>query len=206
MTVADAPASNGFAPDLSPSRTSPVLIPTPRFLHASMPRYVAFLRGVGPLNARMSELKLSFESAGFEDVRTLLSSGNLVFSCKPSKEPQLARKAEAAMKAHLGRSFATIVRSATHLQELVNANPFDAFPLSPGAKPVVTFLQSAPTTLPALPIELEGACIHGVRGLEVLTSYVPNQNGPVFMLLLERTFGKGITTRTLGTVRKCAWA
>jgi hypothetical protein len=30
--------------------------------------------------------------------------------------------------------------------------------------------------------------------------------GPVFMSLLERTFGTDITTRTLDTVRKCASA
>jgi hypothetical protein len=45
-----------------------------------------------------------------------------------------------------------------------------------------------------------------MRGLEVFVSYVPNQKGPVFMALLERTFGKSITTRTLDTVRKCAAA
>jgi uncharacterized protein (DUF1697 family) len=45
-----------------------------------MPRYVAFLRGVSPMNAKMPELKKCFESAGFTDVKTLLSSGNVVFS------------------------------------------------------------------------------------------------------------------------------
>ncbi|MDE2325144.1 MAG: DUF1697 domain-containing protein, partial [Betaproteobacteria bacterium] len=42
-----------------------------------MPRYVAFLRGVSPMNARMPELKACFEAAGFGAVRTLLSSGNV---------------------------------------------------------------------------------------------------------------------------------
>ena len=41
-------------------------------------RYVAFLRGVSPMNARMPELKACFEAAGFSGVRTLLSSGNMV--------------------------------------------------------------------------------------------------------------------------------
>jgi hypothetical protein len=40
----------------------------------------------------------------------------------------------------------------------------------------------------------------------VLSAYIPGPNGPTFMSLLERTFGKNITTRTLGTLRKCAWA
>jgi len=47
---------------------------------ASMQRYVAFLRGVSPMNCKMPELKRCFEAAGFADVRTLLSSGNVAFS------------------------------------------------------------------------------------------------------------------------------
>jgi len=49
-----------------------------------MPRFVAFLRGVSPLNARMPELKSSFEAAGFRNVRTVLSSGNVVFDASSS--------------------------------------------------------------------------------------------------------------------------
>ena len=48
-----------------------------------MPRYAAFLRGVGPMNLRMPDLKRSLESAGFTEVKTLLSSGNAVFGGRP---------------------------------------------------------------------------------------------------------------------------
>lgn len=171
-----------------------------------MPRYVAFLRGVSPMNARMPELRQCFESAGFEDVRTLLSSGNVAFTSRASKEAVLAARAEASMPDRLGRSFSTIVRSSRHLQALVEVDPFKPFRLAPGAKAVVTFLPEALKSAPLLPIKLDGACIHEIRDLEVFVSYVPNQKGPAFMTLLERTFGKRITTRTLDTVRKCAAA
>ncbi len=36
-----------------------------------MPRYVAFLRGISPLNARMADLRLSFEQAGFSQVKSV---------------------------------------------------------------------------------------------------------------------------------------
>jgi len=45
-----------------------------------MPRYVAFLRGVSPMNLKMADLKACFEKMGFTDVRTVLSSGNVVFT------------------------------------------------------------------------------------------------------------------------------
>jgi hypothetical protein len=40
----------------------------------------------------------------------------------------------------------------------------------------------------------------------VLCTYVPGDKGPVFMQLLEKTFGRDITTRTWDTVTKCAKA
>jgi uncharacterized protein (DUF1697 family) len=47
-----------------------------------MPRYLAFLRGVSPMNAKMSELKRCFEAAGYTDVKTVLSSGNVAFDAR----------------------------------------------------------------------------------------------------------------------------
>jgi uncharacterized protein (DUF1697 family) len=60
-----------------------------------MPRYVAFLRGVSPVNAKMTDLKRCFEEAGFTHVRTVLSSGNVVFDSRSSSEAVLERRAEA---------------------------------------------------------------------------------------------------------------
>ena len=61
-----------------------------------------------------------------------------------------------------------------------------------------------PRALPALPIRLEGARIVAVRGREALGFYVPGPRGPTFMTLIERTFGKDVTTRTWDTVAKVA--
>lgn len=171
-----------------------------------MPRYVAFLRGVSPMNAKMPELKRAFESAGFTDVRTVLSSGNVVFNSRKSSSATLERKAEKAMQAQLGHSFVTIVRSTDHLQALLDADPFAEFELSADAKRIVTFLRRGADKSISLPPEKDGARILKLGDSEVLASYVPNPKGPAFMTLLERTFGKDITTRTVDTVRKCAQA
>jgi len=171
-----------------------------------MPRYVAFLRGVMPTNAKMPELKRAFESAGFTAVKTILGSGNVAFDARSASETALARKAEKAMHATLGRQFATTVRSSEYLLKLLDADPFGAFELAGDAKRIVTFLREAPAAKPKLPIELHGARILAIRGCEVLSAYLRTDKGPVFMTLLEKTFGKDITTRTLDTVRKCAMA
>ena len=154
------------------------------------------------MNAKMPELKRAFELASFEDVKTVLGSGNVVFGARTSSDSALARTAEAAMTKHLDRSFLTIVRAVEALQDLLEADPYSAFRLGADVKRVVTFLPEKPSVKLTLPIELDGARILAVIGQEVFSAYTPSPRGPVFMSLLEKTFGKDITTRTWDTVRK----
>jgi uncharacterized protein (DUF1697 family) len=49
------------------------------------------------MNVKMPELKQCFESAGFSDVRTLLSSGNVAFTARASSPNALELRAEKAM-------------------------------------------------------------------------------------------------------------
>jgi len=46
----------------------------------------AFLRGVSPMNLKMPALKAALEAEGFSDVKTLLSSGNVVFSTRRASD------------------------------------------------------------------------------------------------------------------------
>ena len=156
------------------------------------------------MNAKMPALKAAFEAAGFVDVKTLLSSGNVVFSAPTASEARLQQRAEAAMMQQLGHAFLTIVRPLDALREMVASDPYGAFRLSPTAKRIVTFLREKPKSELALPIELEGARILFMRGGEIYSAYLPTPKGPVFMTLIEKTFGKGQTTRTWDTVAKVA--
>jgi len=171
---------------------------------AAIRRYAAFLRGVSPMNAKMPELKRCFEAAGFGEVKTLLSSGNVVFSARASSEASLERKIEAAMNKQLGRTFLTIVRPVDALRAILASDPYGALRLSSAAKRVVTFLRDKPPAKLELPIELDGARILSVKGNEAFSAYVPGPRGPVFMTLIEKTFGKDVTTRTWETVKKVA--
>jgi uncharacterized protein (DUF1697 family) len=164
-------------------------------------RYAALLRGVSPMNARMPELKAAFERAGFVDVKTVLSSGNVLFSCPAADESELEERVEAAMQRALKRSFMTFVRSVDALRALIAKDPFAKFELPEGSKRVVSFLRVVPPER-VLPPELDGARILASKGREVFTAYVPNGKSPVFMTLIEKTFGKVVTTRTWDTVQK----
>jgi uncharacterized protein (DUF1697 family) len=170
-----------------------------------MTRYVAFLRGVTPMNAKMPALKACFEAAGFGNVRTVLGSGNVAFDARAASVEALAQRAQKAMRAELGRTFETIVRPSQYLQDLLATDPFAAYAVPPKAKRIVTFLRK-PAADVRLPVVRHGAAILGMAGTEVFTAYLATDKGPVFMSLLERTFGRDITTRTLETVKKCAVA
>lgn len=172
----------------------------------SVSRYAAFLRGVSPMNAKMADLKLAFEGAGFTDVRTVLSSGNVVFSAPRALERTLARRAEHAMTQHVGRAFVTIVRPVAVLRALVESDPFAAADLPAGGKRVVTFLEEPLRGEVPLPIQADGVHIFATNGTEVFTVYVRNPRGPVFMTMLEKAFGTSATTRTWETVKRCAVA
>lgn len=154
------------------------------------------------MNAKMPALAKAFEAAGFEQVKTVLGSGNVVFTAGGKSLPALERKAEQAMEAELGKAFPTIVRPIDELAKLLEKDPFAKFELEPNAKRVVTFLKNEPKARLALPITLDGAHILLVKDRAVFSAYVPSPKGPVFMTLIEKTFGKEVTTRTWETVTK----
>jgi len=167
-----------------------------------MKRYAAFLRGVMPTNAKMSELRSAFEAAGFTDVATVLGSGNVVFTARSAPAATLERKAEAAMAKRLGRSFLTIVRSIEELRALLATDPYQGARLPREAKRDVTFLRVAPKTKLA-PAAEDGVWLVGQKGREVFTAHIPrNPKGAVFMVMIAKTLGMEQTTRTWQTVEK----
>jgi uncharacterized protein (DUF1697 family) len=161
----------------------------------------AFLRGVSPSLVKNADLVRAFEAAGFRSVRTVLASGNVVF------EGALAsaeKRIEAAMQSELGRIFAPIVRSGDELRELIAADPFARFKTPAKAKRVVSFFRKKPQPKIALPAKHENATLHAVEGRHAFTSYVPDPGNPAFMALIERAFGREVTTRTWDTLLKVA--
>ena len=78
--------------------------------------------------------------------------------------------------------------------------------LVPEAKRIITFRRNADAPAVSLPIERDDVRILAVLGDAAICAYVPNPKGPIFMTMLARAFGADITSRSLETVRKCAWA
>ncbi|HEY1710605.1 MAG TPA: DUF1697 domain-containing protein [Rhizomicrobium sp.] len=92
-----------------------------------MAAYICFLRGVnvgGKGKVPMAELKALLEELGFENVKTVLQSGNVVFTTKGGSVTALAKKIEAAIeKSFKYQSDAHLLTPAV-LRKIVDDNPY----------------------------------------------------------------------------------
>ncbi|MVU76360.1 DUF1697 domain-containing protein [Nocardia sp. ET3-3] len=173
-----------------------------------MHSYAAFLRGIMPSNPNMRSEKLRgvFEGLGFEKVATLLSSGNVVFQARESNVPALESKIQQALNSELGIPGGTLIRTRDQLQTLVDSDPFAGLTHGRGTYLTVTFVRETPKSLPEFPAD-DTNTVRIVRfdpEAAALLSVIDNTNPSTtgFMAVVEKTFGKDITTRTFLTVQK----
>ena len=108
-----------------------------------MTAYVALLRAVnvgGTGALPMATLKAIGEACGFDDCRTFIASGNLLFvSGKPEAEIKAAL--EARLLEWAGKPVEVFVRTSDELAAIVAANPF---PDAQGSRHMVFFHDAPP--------------------------------------------------------------
>ncbi len=89
-------------------------------------RQVALLRGINVGRAKrvaMSDLRSLAEGLGYRDVRTLLNSGNVVFTVAGKAKGDVASRIEKAIEEQLGVSSRITVLTAAELDAIVEENP-----------------------------------------------------------------------------------
>ena len=92
-----------------------------------MKTYIALFRGinVGGRNVLpMKELVASLEGLGFQDVRTYIQSGNVVFRSNNEKVSALCKKMGAAVKKSQGFEPRVMILGLDELERAVTSNPF----------------------------------------------------------------------------------
>ena len=88
-------------------------------------RYVALLRGInvgGRNPVRMAALRDAMEAAGYEDVRTHLQSGNVLFASAAAKR-SLEGDLERVVESRFGFPVVVVVRSHQELRAVVEQAP-----------------------------------------------------------------------------------
>lgn len=91
-----------------------------------MPRYAALLRAVnvGGRKVTMKELREAVAAEGYENVRTLLASGNLVFDKKKTADAKLEAALEGIIENTFGLVSEVMLRSPAEWAAILKANPF----------------------------------------------------------------------------------
>ena len=110
-----------------------------------MARQIALLRGIN-LGSRnrvsMPELRAALEAAGYEDVATLVQSGNILLTS--AKKPKtLEREISKLVLDEFGVDGATVVRTRDELAGVIERNPIPDGPLDPEALPGHVLLRRA---------------------------------------------------------------
>lgn len=174
-----------------------------------MTQYVAMIRGIGPENPAMrgERLRWAFEQMGFTDVRSFLTSGNVLFESDITDTAQLEAVAEETLPRLLGFEREVFIRSQADLQKLADADPFAGLihQNSGDTYLTVTFFKHKPELGFSLPYQPDGKAfrllsLHGTT----LCAAIDLTKGKTtdYMPWLERTYGKHITTRTWNTVSR----
>ncbi len=108
--------------------------------------HVAFLRGInvgGRKVIKMDNLKAIFESLQFQNVKTYIQSGNVIFETAEDSVAVLQNKIESKLEEVLGYTVTAIIRTASELDEVIQRNPF-AGTVDDGML-YVTFLSKEPS-------------------------------------------------------------
>jgi uncharacterized protein (DUF1697 family) len=172
-------------------------------------RYAALLRGInvgGHKKVPMAELRKSLEDAGFRNVKTLLASGNVLFDTAKTPEAKLAKKIEELLESSFGFEVGVIVRSVADLHGLVQSTPFRGIKVTAETRLYVTFLSEkftsslqVPYTSPDKSYRILSVGPREVISVLTVTAKVGTTDA---MKILEKEFGKKITTRNWNTVQK----
>ena len=73
---------------------------------------------------KMETLRATFESLGFEDVKSYINSGNIAFDTAKTDDAKLAKTIHDAIQKEFGFDISVMVRSMAEIKEVVEWDPF----------------------------------------------------------------------------------
>lgn len=168
--------------------------------------YISILRGInvsGQKLIKMVDLKLLYESLGFEKVQTYIQSGNVIFETEEADLQKLISTIEDAITEKYGFNVPVQIRTKEELKKVIDNLPFT------GERELnrllVTFLAETPYYLPMDEIErLKATGDEIVFVNSEVYLYVPEGygNSKLDNNTLERKLKVKATTRNWKTINK----
>ena len=173
--------------------------------------YVAFLRGInniGSKTVKMGKLKRIFEATGFQNVKTVMASGNIVFETTIPETSIIISEIEKQLEKKLGYKVIVVLRTLNELKLLVKSNPYSQIKINPRTKLLLTFLPEKPTSRLKFPYKSpdNDFMIIRITGSEIysVVYLLPNKRPYRIISFLEKEFGSRITNRNWSTILKIA--
>jgi uncharacterized protein (DUF1697 family) len=173
-------------------------------------RYVAFLRGinVGKRRVKNDELSRVFDDLGFQNVKVLIASGNVLFDADERDELKLTTTVEDGLEKALRFDVSVMLRSVPEIQKMLDLEPFKGIEVTKQTRLYVTLLAEKTGSTLTLPHESPDGSfkILSRADREVYSVLTLSDSGRTVDLMgvLEREYGKSATTRNWNTIQKIA--
>ncbi|WP_449600132.1 DUF1697 domain-containing protein [Paenibacillus sp. Marseille-Q9583] len=173
-----------------------------------MTTYIALLRGInvgGNKIIKMLDLKAMFQTLGFENVRTYIQSGNVVFESDEGSESLLTGVIERKIHEVFGFEVSVIIRTLAEMENVIANDPFQLSEPEEFKRWYVTFLPAEPSAeaLDKLRTYENGPDKVRFVGREIYILYeVSVSQSPLFKVPFDRILGMTITARNWNTVNK----
>lgn len=170
--------------------------------------FVGLIRGInigGHKKVAMADVRAMLARLGFKNVRSLLNSGNVVFSGAARPAEAMERLLEGEMAKRFGLQADWFVRTAAEWADVVRRNPFpEAARRDPGRLVVICTKDApAPKAVKTLQASITGPEIVRAHGRQVYVTFPAGQGTSDLTLpVIEKALGTRGTGRNWNTIVK----
>ena len=174
-----------------------------------MTSYIALLRGInvgGNKMVSMAALRAALTEMGFQDVRTLLQSGNVVLRSTAKASGKLETELEQAIAKQLGVTADFHVRTAAEFKAVMDANPFRAEATSDPSHLLVTFYRTPldPAKVKAFQAAITGRELVRASGRHLYMTFPDGIGTSKAVVIMDKMLAARGTSRNWNTISKLA--
>lgn len=167
--------------------------------------WIGLIRAIGPLTHKkmsMAQLRMGCAEAGFKDVRTVLATGNIIFTTDLPRTEIGKRLADVIASHDLQNE--AFLRRPNDLKRVLSEDPFPDAARDRPNHMLVFFMSTTPAASQIAALErLEGPERIMVRGNEAYIDYKEGVGqSKLTPVRLEKLLGRSGTARNWNTIRK----
>jgi len=161
---------------------------------------------IGHRPVKMDAVQTVFQQLGYQHVKTLGASGNVLFETPRGDQVALVKEIEEKLEQAFGSTIRVVVRTLPEIQTLVDADPFTNIPVTPYTRLLITFLSEKPENQVKFPYTSPENDFVIVRVFpnEIcsVATLSPTHQRTGLLSFLEKEFVQNITTRNWNTIMR----